>query len=68
MNPGADMLPTAAVFTTDEIFAQTSDFAMDRPATPPPPALDVAEFLCSIAAGYFTGSNDTFRLEVSDAA
>jgi hypothetical protein len=70
MSSGANMLPNAEavpVLSTDEIFAQTGDFSMHRQPDSTPPTLDVVAFLRSIADGYFSGPDDTFRLGVSDA-
>lgn len=63
------MLPNAdkVVLSTEEICAQTSDFATDRQG-PVAGGVDVAEFVHIIAAGYFYGSSDTFRLGTLDAA
>ncbi|KQT50708.1 hypothetical protein ASG43_05345 [Aureimonas sp. Leaf454] len=65
MLPNAD---TTAVRTTDEIFCQTDDDALERPSALRKHEADVAELLRHLATGCFSGDEDTYRLGMSNAA
>lgn len=64
MSPSPDRL---TVYLDDELPVQGDDLSEGENNSSIPETVDIAEFLRFVAAGYFSGANDTFQLGMADA-